>query len=116
MATFKEYTGQDLGGTYNTTYASTWLLADALEKACSTDPKVLAEVLHTTTFTDGEGKWGFQWPQASFDEKGRLKESASVIAQWQDGQMVAVWPEEFAAAKAVWPVPGWDERVRRHDW
>ena len=89
---FKDYTGQDLGGTYNTTYASTWLLADALEKACSTDPKVLAETLRTTTFTDGKGKWGFQWPQASFDEKGRLKEAASVIAQWQDGQMVAVWP------------------------
>jgi ABC-type sugar transport system substrate-binding protein/ABC-type branched-subunit amino acid transport system substrate-binding protein len=110
LAAFKEYTGQDLGGTYNTTYASTWLLADALEKACSTDPKVLAEVLHTTTFTDGEGKWGFQWPQASFDEKGRLKESASVIAQWQNGQMVAVWPDELAAAEVVWPVPGWDER------
>ncbi len=110
LADFKEYTGQDLGGTYNTTYASTWLLADALEEACSTDPKDLAEVLRTTTFTDGEGKWGFQWPQASFDEKGRLRESATVIAQWQDGQMVAVWPDELAAAEVVWPVPGWDER------
>ena len=108
---FKDYTGQDLGGTYNTTYASTWLLADALEKACSTDPKVLAETLRTTTFTDGEGKWGFQWPQASFDDKGRLQEAASVIAQWQDGKMVAVWPPELAAAKAVWPVPGWDART-----
>ncbi len=108
---FKDYTGQDLGGTYNTTYASTWLLADALEAACSTDPKVLAETLRTTTFTDGEGKWGFQWPQASFDENGRLRESASVIAQWQDGQMVAVWPPELAAATAVWPVPGWDDRT-----
>jgi ABC-type sugar transport system substrate-binding protein/ABC-type branched-subunit amino acid transport system substrate-binding protein len=109
-AKFKEYTGQDLGGTYNTTYASTWLLADALEAACSTDPKVLAETLRTTTFTDGEGKWGFQWPAASFDEKGRLEQAATVIAQWQDGQMVAVWPEELAAAEVVWPVPGWDER------
>lgn len=108
---FKEYTGQDLGGTYNTTYASTWLLADALEAACSTDPKVLAETLRNTTFTDGEGKWGFQWPQASFDEKGRLQEAASVIAQWQNGQMVAVWPPELAAAAAVWPVPGWDART-----
>lgn len=111
LARFKEYTGQDLGGTYNTTYASTWLLADALEAACSTDPKDLAETLRTTTFTDGEGKWGFQWPQASFDENGRLREAASVIAQWQNGQMVAVWPPELAAATAVWPVPGWDERT-----
>ena len=57
MAKFKEYTGQDLGGTYNTTYASTWLLADALEAACSTDPEAIAEVLRTETFTDG--KWDF---------------------------------------------------------
>ncbi|MCB9443492.1 MAG: substrate-binding domain-containing protein [Ardenticatenaceae bacterium] len=107
---FKDYTGQDLGGTYNTTYASTWLLADALEAACSTDPKVLAETLRTTTFTDGEGKWGFQWPEASFDEKGRLQQAATVIAQWQGGQQVAIWPNNLAAAEPVWPVPSWDER------
>ncbi len=105
---FKEYTGQDLGGTYNTTYASTWLLADALEKACSTDPKVIAETLRTTKFE--KGKWSFQWPSASFNEKGRLNEAPTVIGQWQNGQMVAVWPPEFAANEPVWPVPGWDER------
>ncbi|MDI6695283.1 MAG: ABC transporter substrate-binding protein [Anaerolineales bacterium] len=106
--TFKEYTGQDLGGTYNTTYASTWLLADALEKACSTDPKAIAETLRTTKFE--KGKWNFQWPSASFNEKGRLNEAPTVIGQWQNGQMVAVWPPEFAANEPVWPVPGWDER------
>jgi ABC-type sugar transport system substrate-binding protein/ABC-type branched-subunit amino acid transport system substrate-binding protein len=108
---FKDYTGQDLGGTYNTTYASTWLLADALEKACSTDPKTIAETLRTTTFTDGEGKWGFQWPEVSFDENGRLEQAASVIAQWQGGQQVAIWPDSFKAADAVWPVPSWDARA-----
>jgi ABC-type sugar transport system substrate-binding protein/ABC-type branched-subunit amino acid transport system substrate-binding protein len=108
-AAFKAYTGQDLGGTYNTTYASTWLLADALEKACSVDPKVIAETLRTTKFEGG--KWGFQWPSASFDEKGRLKEAATVIGQWQNGQMVAVWPDNLAANKAIWPVPGWDARA-----
>lgn len=107
-ADFKEYTGQDLGGTYNTTYASTWLLADALEKACSTDPKVLAETLRTTKFEGG--KWNFQWPTASFDEKGRLNEAPTVIGQWQNGQMVAVWPPELAANEAIWPVPSWDNR------
>ncbi len=107
-ADFKEYTGQELGGTYNTTYASTWLLADALEEACSVDPKVIAETLRTTTFKDGV--WGFQWPEASFDENGRLEQAATVIGQWQTGQQVAVWPDDLAAAEALWPVPGWDER------
>lgn len=106
---FQEYTGQEMGGTYNTTYASTFLLADALEKSCSTDPKKLAETLRTTTFTDG--KWNFMWPEASFDEKGRLKQAPTVMAQWQDGKQVAIWPEKYAAAKAVWPVPGWDARA-----
>lgn len=106
---FKDYTGQDLGGTYNTTYASTWLLADALEKSCSTDPKKLAETLRTTTFKGG--KWNFQWPEVSFDAKGRLTQAASVIAQWQNGDQVAVWPDNFASAKPVWPVPAWDKRT-----
>ena len=108
-AAFKSFTGQDLGGTYNTTYASTWLLADALEKACAADPKKVAETLRTTKFEGG--KWGFQWPSASFDENGRLNEANTVIGQWQDGKMVAVWPESLAANKAVWPVPGWDNRA-----
>jgi ABC-type sugar transport system substrate-binding protein len=106
---FKEYTGQELGGTYNTTYASTWLLADALSKACSTDPKAIADTLHTTKFEGG--KWNFQWPTASFDEKGRLKEAATVIAQWQDGQQVGIWPDNLAGGQPVWPVPGWDQRA-----
>jgi len=105
---FKQYTGQDLGGTYNTTYASTWLLADALEKAGSTDPTKIADTLHNSTFTGG--KWNFMWPQVSFDSKGRLTQAASVIAQWQNGEQVAVSPDNFAAKKAVWPVPGWDQR------
>jgi ABC-type sugar transport system substrate-binding protein/ABC-type branched-subunit amino acid transport system substrate-binding protein len=105
---FKAYTGQELGGTYNTTYASTWLLADALEKSCSTDPKKLAETLRTTKFEGG--KWGFQWASASFNEKGRLNEASTVIGQWQNGEMVAVWPDNLAAAKVIWPVPSWDKR------
>jgi branched-chain amino acid transport system substrate-binding protein len=105
---FKDFTGQELGGTYNTTYASTWLLADALEKACSTDPTKIADTLRTTTFKDG--KWNFMWPEVSFDAKGRLTQAASVIAQWQNGQQVAVSPDNFAAKKAVWPVPAWDQR------
>jgi len=107
-ADFKEYTGQDLGGTYNTTYASTWLLADALEEACSVDPKAIKETLATTTFTDGV--WNFMWPEVSFDEKGRLEQAPTVIGQWQDGQMVAIWPDDLAAADAIWPVPQWDDR------
>jgi ribose transport system substrate-binding protein len=50
------------------------------------------------------------WPEVSFDSKGRLVQAASVIAQWQNGEQVAISPDNIAARKAVWPVPGWDQR------
>ena len=42
-----------IGGT-NTSYASLHLLAAALEKSCSRDPKALANVLRTTDFKSGK--------------------------------------------------------------
>jgi branched-chain amino acid transport system substrate-binding protein len=112
---FATYFESEMGllptGAINTTYASTWLLADALEKACSTDPKKLAEVLRTTTFQPGEGtKWAFQWPEVSFQEDGKLEQARTVIAQWQNGEQVTVWPSELAVAEPIWPVPNWTER------
>jgi len=58
--TSSKSTRQDLGGTYNTTYASTWLLADALEKACLDRSKAIAETLRTTKFEGG--KWASNGP------------------------------------------------------
>ena len=54
---FKAKYGMDMIGNINTTYAGTLMLADALEKSCSTDPKKLAETLRTIHLT--EGKWEF---------------------------------------------------------
>jgi branched-chain amino acid transport system substrate-binding protein len=108
---FENETGLLPTGAINTTYASTWLLADALEKACSTDPKELAEVLRTTTFEpDEDTRWTFQWPEVSFQEDGKLEQARTVIAQWQDGEQVTVWPPELAVAEPIWPVPNWAER------
>jgi len=98
-------------GAVNTNYATTWLLKDAIEKACSTDPKKIAEVLRTTTFKPGpDTKWAFQWPEVAFDETGKMTQMNTVIAQYQDGNQVTVWPESLAVAKPIWPVPNWTER------
>ena len=50
------------------------------------------------------------WESVAFDENGRLKDAASVIGQWQNGQQVAIWPDNLAANEAIWPVPSWDAR------
>ena len=59
---FKAKYGLDMIGGTNTSYA-VHLLAAALEKSCSRDPKALANVLRTTDFKTG--KWNFMFPEES---------------------------------------------------
>lgn len=106
---FKAKYGLDMGGGTNTSYASLHLLAAALEKACSTDPKKLAETLRSTNFE--KGVWNFMFPKGiSFDETGYIKDALVLIAQIQDGKQVVIWPDELSVGKGTWPVPGWDQR------
>lgn len=105
---FLKETGKTIAG-LNTTVSTMYLLKDALEKACSTDPKVLAEVLRTTTFSSEGALWAYQWSSVSFDEKGAVAGSA-VVAQYQNGVPMAVWPENVAITQPIWPAPSWDER------
>lgn len=90
------------------TYAGTWLLAAALEKSCSTDPKKLAETLRTTRFE--EGPWNMIYPYVKFDETGLNETSIGIVGQYQDGVQVPVYPAEYAVKEMVWPVPPWSER------
>lgn len=105
---FKEAYGIDLTGGLSTTYASTWLLAAALEKSCSADPEKLAEVLRSETF--GEGKWNMLVPSIKFDEKGQNETTPYILAQWQSGELVPVYPDLYKVGEAIWPMPGWGER------
>ena len=105
---FKAKYGIDLTGGLSTTYASTWMLAAALEKSCSTDPDKLAETLRTETFE--EGKWNMLVPSIKFDEKGQNETTPYILAQWQDGLLVPVYPDLYKVGEAIWPMPNWDER------
>jgi branched-chain amino acid transport system substrate-binding protein len=105
---FRDRFGLDMTGNINTTYAAMWVLYEALEEACSTDPADLAEVLRNTRFEGGN--YGFMYPAVEFDEKGFNRYTSNVIAQIQDGVPMVVWPEDFAVVEAEWPVPSWDQR------
>lgn len=105
---FKAKYGMDMIGNINTTYAGTLILADALEKACSADPKVLAETLRTMHLT--EGSWGFMYTDIQFDDQGFNTYARNAIAQIKNGEAVTVWPAEFKVDEPVWPVPDWQSR------
>lgn len=110
---FKSEYGLDMIGNINTTYAGMFVLADALEVACSTDPDVLAETMRTIEL-DENSPWSFGWnfmyPAISFDETGFNRYTSNVIAQIQNGTAMVVWPDDVAVVDAIWPVPTWGER------
>lgn len=105
---FRDLYGLDMTGNINTTYAAMWVLYEALEQACSTDPAVLADVLRTSRFEGGN--YSFMYPAVEFGADGFNDYTSNVIAQIQDGTPKVVWPSEFAVVEPNWPVPGWDQR------
>ncbi len=108
-AKFEAKYGYPLSGATATTYATTHLLAAALEKSCSLDPKALAETLRTTEFK--EGPWNFMFPDGiAFNETGYVKNPLVVVLQIQSQNQVPVWPADLATNKVNWPVPGWQNR------
>lgn len=105
---YKDKYGDDMTGNANTTYAATWVLADALERAGSADPGKLCEALANTNITSGPAT--FMYDVIKFDETGQNISAQNVIAQVQDGKAIVVWPDKYKVADPVWPVPDWDKR------
>jgi branched-chain amino acid transport system substrate-binding protein len=59
-------------------YAGAQVLAQALTKANSQNPRAVAEAIHSTTFNTILGAW-------TFDDKGDVKGLQNVMYRWHDG-------------------------------
>ncbi len=47
-----------------------------------------------------------------FDENGQNERAVLAAMQWQDGELVTLYPEFVANAEPIWiPLPAWDERA-----
>jgi branched-chain amino acid transport system substrate-binding protein len=114
-AEFKKRNGYDLAGESVDAFASVYVIADALERAKSTDPKKIRDALATTKLCQGPkatlGINILSYPCISFDQTGQNKEAGIVLVQFRDvkGTMerVTVWPIPAArkGVKAVFPMP-----------
>ena len=102
VARFKAKTGrpwmtsQSIDG-----YGQIMIYREALEKAGAADRKKVADVIRRMNSTTGAADY-FSGP-LKWDERGRRVGAGLVIAQWQGGQPVAVYPPPVATAKPVWP-------------
>jgi branched-chain amino acid transport system substrate-binding protein len=90
-------------------YVMIWVIANAIERAASTDPLKVRDALATANLTKGPGSV-MPGCHVEFDDKGWNKHVHPVMVQWQKGQLRTVYPESDARVKPVWPVPAWDKR------
>jgi hypothetical protein len=53
--------------------------------------------------------WGVKFSETGQNSNERVQH---YMLQWQNGQLVTVWPEEFTTNRAKWiPLPAWDQRT-----
>lgn len=90
-------------------YVMMWVIADALERAKSTDPKKVREAMAATNLTKGPGS-SMPGCHVEFNSAGWNKHVHPVMTQWQKGQLRTVYPSSDARVKPVWPVPAWKQR------
>lgn len=82
-------------------YTAIQVIADALERAASTDKIKLRDAIAQTNLTD------HILPQDAirFDARGENVNAQAVLLQIQSGKQVVVYPEKYAQAKLIFPLP-----------
>lgn len=76
------------------------VLAQAINQAKSAKPEDIAQALRTTTFNQGWAKTMTNG-QVRFDETGLNVHAEPVMVQWQNRELVTVWPQKFAKGKLI---------------
>ena len=107
----KAKTGSDvLAGGHQLAAGGLWLLKLALDAAKTDDLEkfraaVLKMDLPVGSLMNG---WGVKFDESGQNSNERVQH---YMLQWQNGQLVTVWPEEFTTNRAKWmPLGPWNQR------
>jgi len=103
---YKKRSGVDFDGVTIEAFTSVLVIADAFNRAKSTDPEAVVQALRTTDLKTPT----LPGDAVKFNEKGQNIKIISNISQVQNGQYRVIWPGEMAAAEMVWPFKPWDKR------
>ena len=102
---FKARTGRDIDDTTGRVIQGFLVLADAINRAGSTDPEKIRAALAATDLKPEQLMMGYKG--VKFDEKGQNTLATTLLIQLQGDRYVAVWPEDKATAPLKLPYQGW---------
>ena len=107
----KAKTGSDvLAGGHQLAGGGLWVLKLALDAAKTDDLDKFRAAVMSLDLPVGSAVngWGVKFDESGQNSNARVQH---YMLQWQNGQMVTVWPEEFTTNRAKWiPLGPWDQR------
>jgi branched-chain amino acid transport system substrate-binding protein len=102
---FKAKYGRDLDDTSARWMQGFFVLADAINRAGSTDPEKIQAALKATDLTADQLMIGYNG--VKFDDTGQNTEASTFLIQLQGKQYVSIWPADRATGKLELPMQGW---------
>ncbi len=103
---YKKKSGDEMDDTAGREMQGFFVLADAINRAGSTEPAKIQAALKATDLKPNQLMMGYKG--VKFDEKGQNILASGVIIQLQDGEnYVAVYPKANAEKAPVMPYKGW---------
>jgi branched-chain amino acid transport system substrate-binding protein len=103
---YKAKSGQNLDDTSGRIMEGFFILADAINRAGSTDPAAIQKALIATDIKPDQLMMGYNG--VKFDETGQNALAASYLIQLQGKEYVSIWPPANASAKLTLPYKGWE--------
>jgi branched-chain amino acid transport system substrate-binding protein len=98
----------DFNGNSARTFTGLMVMADAINRAGSTDAEAIRKALASTDIPASH--LIMPWKGVKFDENGQNVEASGILVQIIDGKYHTVWPTSVASRDVVWPMPAWDKR------
>ncbi|MDB5928718.1 MAG: branched-chain amino acid transporter substrate-binding protein [Polaromonas sp.] len=95
-------------GNSSRTFTGLMVMADAINRAGSTEPEAIRKALAATDMPGS--KLIMPWKGVKFDATGQNTLGQGILVQIMDGKYHTVWPFDMASRDVVWPMPKWDQR------
>jgi branched-chain amino acid transport system substrate-binding protein len=106
---FEKRTGKPMDGTSSRAFTPMIVLADAINRAGSTEPAKIQDALLKTNIKADQ--LIMPWDGVKFDAKTHQNVlGKGIMVQVQNGEYVTVWPFNLATKEIVWPFPKWEGR------
>ncbi|MEW6637432.1 MAG: ABC transporter substrate-binding protein, partial [Actinomycetota bacterium] len=103
---FEEQTGESMRTAAVFSYQAVEVIADALERAGSSEPQELRDAIAETSLETE--LFPFDGP-IEFNDRGQNVNAQPIVMQVQDGEVVQVYPEKYAQEEPIFPATPWSE-------